>query len=123
MSRWTSLEFYMAAILYILAVELTLRWNSVSGVYDINSTGQIIPLATGVSVAVVTLWKLIVARKRAKVEQTDDEDDIFALPALYTGRRCKAAERVRDDSRITYRGRHGDEAWESKGMLARTYSV
>lgn len=32
---------------FILAVELTLRWNSVIGIYDISSTGQLIPFIIG----------------------------------------------------------------------------
>ena len=32
---------------FVLAVELTLRWNSVIGIYDIGSTGQLIPFIIG----------------------------------------------------------------------------
>lgn len=31
----------------ILAVELTLAWNRIEGVYEVNSTGQFIPLLIG----------------------------------------------------------------------------
>jgi hypothetical protein len=35
-------------ILYsILAIEITLSWNHVSGVYEVSSTGQFIPLFIG----------------------------------------------------------------------------
>jgi hypothetical protein len=30
-----------------VAIELTLLWNSTEGVYDVQSTGQLIPLITG----------------------------------------------------------------------------
>lgn len=33
----------------ILAIELTLRWNSVTDVYEVQSTGQLIPLIIGVA--------------------------------------------------------------------------
>lgn len=43
MFTWSS-----AVIVYsILAVELTLAWNHVRGVYDVSSTGQLIPLFIG----------------------------------------------------------------------------
>lgn len=32
----------------IIAVELTLKWNGATGIYDVKSTGQLIPLITGV---------------------------------------------------------------------------
>ena len=32
---------------FVLAVELSLRWNSVTGIYDIGSTGQLIPFIIG----------------------------------------------------------------------------
>ncbi|KAJ0416721.1 hypothetical protein BJY00DRAFT_316602 [Aspergillus carlsbadensis] len=38
-----------ASFIYcILAIELMLRWNRVTGIYDVSSTGQLIPLVTGV---------------------------------------------------------------------------
>ncbi len=36
-----------AIIWFILAVELTLAWNSVPNVYEIGSTGQLIPFIIG----------------------------------------------------------------------------
>lgn len=51
LSRWwnvSSLIFSIVAIAwFVLAVELTLSWNSVSGVYDLSSTGQLIPFIIG----------------------------------------------------------------------------
>lgn len=42
----------------ILAVELTLVWNSVTGVYNVRSTGQIIALVVGLGMLVKVLWLL-----------------------------------------------------------------
>lgn len=42
----------------VLAIELTLRWNSVKGIYNIQSTGQIIPLVVGLGILVKVLWLL-----------------------------------------------------------------
>lgn len=42
----------------ILAVELTLHWNSVKGVYNVKSTGQIIALVVGLGMLVKVLWLL-----------------------------------------------------------------
>jgi hypothetical protein len=41
-----------------ISIELTLVWNSVSGVYNVASTGQIIPLVAGLSMLVGTIWEL-----------------------------------------------------------------
>ena len=38
-----------APIYSILAIELTLKWNNVSNVYTVNSTGQLIPFVIGVA--------------------------------------------------------------------------
>ena len=40
----------------ILTVELTLAWNSVKGVYNVQSTGQIIALVVGLGILVKVLW-------------------------------------------------------------------
>jgi hypothetical protein len=32
----------------LIAIELTLFWNGVTGIYDIDSTGQLIPFITGI---------------------------------------------------------------------------
>ncbi|KAJ9615706.1 hypothetical protein H2200_001783 [Cladophialophora chaetospira] len=37
------------AVFGICAIELSLRWNHVSGVHEINSTGQVLPLAMGLA--------------------------------------------------------------------------
>lgn len=45
-----------------MAIELTLRWNHVSGVSEVASTGQLIPLVVGLTVVLSTLWQIY--RKR-----------------------------------------------------------
>lgn len=42
-------------VLMIIAIELTLAFNSISGVYEIKSTGQLIPFIIGVC----GLWSTI----------------------------------------------------------------
>ncbi|KAL3496157.1 hypothetical protein BJX62DRAFT_194197 [Aspergillus germanicus] len=57
----TRLIFGPASFVYsVLAIELMLRWNRVSGVYAIDSTGQLIPLA----VAVVAFLDLLLSISR-----------------------------------------------------------
>jgi len=41
----------------ILAIELLIHFNSITGVYDIGTTGQIIPFVIGLA----TLWKTAIA--------------------------------------------------------------
>ena len=42
----------------IIAIELTLVWNNVSGVYNVNSTGQVIPLIAGSGILISVFWKM-----------------------------------------------------------------
>lgn len=42
--------------LSIVAIELTLAWNHVSGIYTITSAGQIIPLTVGAILVLTVLW-------------------------------------------------------------------
>lgn len=42
----------------VLAVELTLVWNHVEGVYTVKSTGQIIPFVAGLGILVRMFWIL-----------------------------------------------------------------
>ncbi|OCK74898.1 hypothetical protein K432DRAFT_429753 [Lepidopterella palustris CBS 459.81] len=48
----------------IIGVELTLYWNGVSGVYELNSTGQFIPFVTGVVGLVRMLHLLLLDRTK-----------------------------------------------------------
>lgn len=49
----------MSYIVSILAIELILKWNKVSGVYSIASTGQYVALIIGVSSFVSVSWTLV----------------------------------------------------------------
>jgi hypothetical protein len=44
--------------LLVVAVELTLYWNEVEGVYSLGSTGQVFPLVVGVAGLSRLLWKV-----------------------------------------------------------------
>jgi hypothetical protein len=45
--------------LSILSVQFTLKWNSISGVYEARSTGQVMPLVAGLGLLINVLRKLI----------------------------------------------------------------
>ncbi|KAF1955588.1 hypothetical protein CC80DRAFT_594309 [Byssothecium circinans] len=45
-----------AIALSVLGVELTLVWNSISGMYDIKSPGQLIPLIIGMGILGHVVW-------------------------------------------------------------------
>jgi len=53
-----SLIGIMILSLSILGAELGLVWNSVSGVYEISSVGQLIPFVAGLGSLVQTLCKI-----------------------------------------------------------------
>lgn len=52
------------AVIAVLSVELTLKWNGVSGVNEVQSTGQVIPLIAGLSVLIYVFWKVYQQRVR-----------------------------------------------------------
>jgi len=43
----------------VLAIELTLKWNHVTGVYEVTSTGQLIPLVLGITLTATITWQAI----------------------------------------------------------------
>jgi hypothetical protein len=58
----------VSAIITILAIELTLVWNEISGVYDIKTTGQLIPFVIGVLGLFKTLYLVHFERKVRPVD-------------------------------------------------------
>jgi hypothetical protein len=56
----------------ILAVELTLHWNSVEGVYNVKSTGQIIALVVGLGMLVKVLWLLRPGKVSKRILRSTD---------------------------------------------------
>ncbi len=40
----------------IIAIELTIHWNNISGMYALDSTGQYVPLAVGLGGFVLLLY-------------------------------------------------------------------
>ena len=57
---------FLMAVWCIVAIELTLHWNSVSHVYNIESTGQIIPLVTGIIGLLDTISKKEIIQGESK---------------------------------------------------------
>lgn len=50
-------------IVDVVSTELTLHWNHVGGIYEVASTGQIIPLVVGIGSMIAVIWKLKTLRK------------------------------------------------------------
>lgn len=42
----------------VVAIELTLYWNSMTNINEVESTGQIVPLIVGLTLLVSTVWKI-----------------------------------------------------------------
>ena len=80
---------FLLAVWCIVAIEMTLHWNSFSQVYEVRTTGQIIPLVTGVSWLLDTILKtelfeekptLKWRRPATTVGQSDDDDETSSPP-------------------------------------------
>ena len=49
---------FLAVAWFLICIELTIFWNNISGVYDVRTTGQLIPLVIGVSNAVTAVHEM-----------------------------------------------------------------
>ena len=56
--KWATIGF-LSYILSIVAIELVLKWNKVSGFYSLVGVGQYIPLIVGVGGFVSVSWSLV----------------------------------------------------------------
>lgn len=69
-SKYSLLFIYgmnlLCIIWTIIAVELTLLWNNINGVYSLNSTGQLIPLIIGVAGLLSFLHGMTVERSKLR---------------------------------------------------------
>jgi hypothetical protein len=64
-SQYFSLTFsIMASIYSVIAIELTLLWNSVRDVYTIKTTGQLLPFVIGLVALAKCLYKSILDHVR-----------------------------------------------------------
>ncbi|CAF9941050.1 MAG: hypothetical protein HETSPECPRED_002856 [Heterodermia speciosa] len=77
----------LSCILSILAIELTLKWNKVRGVYSITSTGQYAPLIIGVGGVISVCWSLMRQeskrrrdlKRRQAINQSEDGIELDTL--------------------------------------------
>jgi hypothetical protein len=65
----------MTLIFSVVGIELTLHWNSISGVYTINSTGQLIPFVIGLLGLLKILYKpfLLVCYNHTHIRSLTDK--------------------------------------------------
>ncbi|OAL51301.1 hypothetical protein IQ07DRAFT_586839 [Pyrenochaeta sp. DS3sAY3a] len=56
--RWAATGL-ASLFLAILAIELTLKWNKVQGIYSVETTGQYVPLIIGISSLISVWWNLL----------------------------------------------------------------
>jgi hypothetical protein len=49
--------FTIVLVLFTVSTELIIKWNQISGVNSIQSTGQILPLIVGVGSLIRIIWK------------------------------------------------------------------
>jgi hypothetical protein len=61
----------------ILGVELTLYWNSISGVYSFSTTGQLIPLIIGGTDLIRTVYGVVKLRQLSGRAPKRDISDII----------------------------------------------
>lgn len=64
--KWTPAACLLLLILSVVAAELVIEWNNVTGVNDIYSTGQLIPLVVGLGGLIQVLYKLKNQEDRAE---------------------------------------------------------
>lgn len=64
--RWTPAVCLLVLVLAVVASELVIVWNGATGVSDIFSTGQLIPLVVGIGGLIQVLYKLKNQEDRAE---------------------------------------------------------
>ena len=74
-TRYEGVIPFFIAVWCIIAIELTLRWNSISHVYDIQGTGQIIPLVTGISGLLDTISKRELFQGNPQQQTSTEEEE------------------------------------------------
>ena len=110
LSRWWDLISVTSrtAILtwFVLAIELTLSWNSVGGIYELSSVGQLIPFVTGL-LGLLRSVHLVIMESLAKVH---------ALRPIYFLSTCFTS------SLVTYIGACDIALWDRDCMTILVWS-
>lgn len=60
---WQAWTLFGACAVLVIATELTLQWNYVTGINNINSVGQLVPFSVGVGALIRVCWSAVVDRK------------------------------------------------------------
>ena len=66
----------------IAAVELIIKWNSISGVYNIKSTGQVIPLVIGAGAFLKVMFGIYTLR----LYESKVSLEVFKCPSSHRSR-------------------------------------
>ncbi|KAK1759080.1 hypothetical protein QBC47DRAFT_436607 [Echria macrotheca] len=85
MIRLKGLVDLVVAGIVMAATELTLHWNSVQGVYSLDTLGQVVTLILGLVVLLRVFWVKL-KRGLSVSESLSKDPDIFISDALHMGR-------------------------------------
>ena len=58
--RYLQYFFILVYVFFAIGIELSIKWNHISGVNQVNSTGQLLPLVVGTAGSLKVLLKLVV---------------------------------------------------------------
>jgi hypothetical protein len=67
----------------ILGIELTIRWNRVTAINDILSTGQLIPFIMGISSLPAALWGVVEYYQEVQQEKRVSSQEVFSKSKPY----------------------------------------
>ncbi|KAF5027409.1 hypothetical protein F66182_486 [Fusarium sp. NRRL 66182] len=68
-------DMFSSATYAVLAIELTLHWNKVAGVYALGGAGQMIPFTISVCILTKTIYTLLPESLEEKIESTKPDDN------------------------------------------------
>ena len=77
---WVFLCRLAVSTVVIVATELTIYWNNLSGVYELGSAGQLIPLVLGSMMLVHTLYRWI---RPSREDDSDGERSRLVCASCY----------------------------------------
>ena len=103
------------SIWFVLCIELTLRWNSISDIYKVNTTGQLIPFVTGLGATAAAILNAIrtppiqatpanhaASRLEGSSNSTNRHSEVEAVPLERVS--TDAASRPEDSNTLSTRG-------------------
>jgi len=65
---WT---LFSSCAVIVIATELTIQWNYITGINDINSVGQLVPFTVGVGGLIQVCWSAVFDKNEREIRRSN----------------------------------------------------